>query len=202
MEKHLTLWSIQTLEAWNQLNQKGFLLGSKKFIDQDYFEAYEWMKSRMIEKLGLPKTDSQYPLWAWYQHQDKNNRKPDLRRSGHLPKNTPGVRIEFSKSNTEVLLSDFELWHQPLFYKGYIGLNETKSIEFEDHLIDLGLKNMEFSDYPNNIKKAIINSWENLFNLNFNDKYFTTDMDNKMIQACFWQLNKSEITKVDHFIAK
>ncbi len=202
MKEKIILWTFQTSGAWNQINQKGYLIGSKEFIDTTYLAGFEWMKSKMIEKIGSPEIESQFPLWAWYQHLDKFNKKPDLRRSGHLPKNTKGVRIKFLKNKNEVLLSDFELWHQPLYYKGYIGKNEADSLEFETRLRDSGIKNLKFEDYPSEIKDTIVNSWEKIFDLEFYDNYFTTHKDNKMIQACFWRLNLSDIISVDQFIGK
>lgn len=198
----LRLWSIQSFEAWENLKKQGFLIGSKEFAETCFLEGYNWMRKKMKERLGPPCNPNQYPLWAWLQYSDKNHKKPDLRRSGHLPRNTPGVRIEFFKDESEVLLSDFDLWHQPLYYKRYIGDNEVDSINFDKQIEEGRLKDIEYFELPVETKKMIEDSWEKLFDLEFNDNYYTTSIDEKMIQATFWQLNLEDIVSVDHFVAR
>lgn len=198
----IRLWSIQTIEAWDELNQKGFLVGSKQYVEQEYLEGYEWMRQKMIEKIGKPKSTSQYPLWAWYQHYDKSKKKPDLRKTGHLPKGVRGVRIEFTANQKDVLLSDFLLWDLPLFYKSFIGDTEKEYEEFDKIVEEKKLTDISFHEYPKHLKEKIINSWEKIFDLNFNDSYFTTTKENKMIQACFWELDLKQVIRIDKFIAR
>ncbi|UYZ73367.1 DUF3841 domain-containing protein [Moraxella bovis] len=53
-------------------------------------------------------------MWAWYHAHGANKPKPDLRKSGHLPKGERGVRIEFTLPKERVLLSNFDGWHAVL----------------------------------------------------------------------------------------
>ena len=156
----------------------------------------------MKTKIGLPKIKNQYPIWAWYQYHDSKHRKPDLRRNGHLPKGTKGIRIEFDKPTNKVLLSDFILWHSPLSYKSYIAENEKEREQFENKLIKLRIEGVSFQKLPKKIKTEIENSWQRIFEMNPKDENYTDKKDKKMIQACCWQINKSEIRKIETFIAK
>ena len=99
------------------------------------------MMNQMEKRIGKSEIDNQYPIWAWYQHQDISKRRPDLRKSGHLPIGTAGVRIEFEKNYQQVLLSDFVLWHFPLSYKSIIAENKTEYHKFESKLHQLKLDN-------------------------------------------------------------
>ena len=79
-------------------------IDADKAIDSWFRPAYDWMVGQLEQRVkNYPR--KKYPIWAWY------HPKPGLRRSGHLPCGTSGVRIEFLVSSDRVLLSDFEAWH-------------------------------------------------------------------------------------------
>jgi len=67
----------------------------------------------MEQRIGNSEFKNQYPIWAWYQHQDANRRKPDLRRTGHLPAGTNGVRIDLKriKMKFSYQISYFGIFH-------------------------------------------------------------------------------------------
>jgi hypothetical protein len=52
----------------------------------------------------LPNYLGEYPIWLW-------TKRPDLRKSAHLPKGEPGVLLKVEIDNNRVLLSDFQAWH-------------------------------------------------------------------------------------------
>ncbi|WP_272150111.1 DUF3841 domain-containing protein [Tenacibaculum aiptasiae] len=140
-------------------------------------------------------------MWAWYQYKDSTSRRPDLRTSGFLPQGTKGVRIEFEKPKNQVLLSDFLLWHYPLNY-WYIADNEKQDLNFDKLLNKAKVKFSDIEQYPDSLKDLTEKSWDKVFDMNYNCEYTTQDFKHKKIQATFWSLKSSEITKVDFFKAR
>lgn len=195
----LKLWIIQDEKAWNELQKKGILTAKLEFIDPDFKDGYDWMKTQMNNRLGKPTFSNQYPIWAWYQAKDINHRKPDLRESGYLPKGTVGYRIEFEKEIENVLLSDFYLWdNSPLYHKVYIGNSESDELQFESALNKLG-ENITYNTLPIDLKNKVEKSWENIFDLHFTTEDFNFPFERKKIQATFWELKMSDVIKVDKF---
>lgn len=193
----IKLWSIQNECGWHELNTKGVLRGNKDYVDKDFKEAYDWMKIQMKQRIGSPNHPNQYPVWAWYQHQNAKKKKPDLRTSAHLPSGSVGYRIEIEKNATDVLLSDFDLWHTPLAYKTFIANNEKERLEFESLFSDLDYQNL-----PAHAKKQVEKSWEKIFDMHFQFAYYAEPYPKKIIQATFWELHHHEIVKVDKFKAR
>ncbi len=198
----IKLWTIQNQQKLDELEEKGYLISTTNHNSPEWEEEYKWMAKQMIINIGEPKKEEKYPIWSWYQHHDSNHRRPDLRRIAHLSRGTKGIRIEFLKDKKDVLLSDFELWHFPLCYKGYIGKNEKDSDRFEHLLKKQNLELELFEKLPIALKEEIEQSWQRVFDLNFNDKYQTSAFEENMIQACCWRINKEEIIKIDKFIAR
>ncbi|EZH75884.1 hypothetical protein ATO12_03580 [Aquimarina atlantica] len=193
----IKLWTIQNEIGWNELNENGVLIPKEEFVESDFKAGYEWMKSQMSNRIGKPEKRTQFPVWAWYQHFDSNKRKPDLRKSGLLPKGTVGYRIEIEKEQKDILLSDFVLWHWPLSYKDYIADSEVEANEFEKKY-----GNTEYEELSKTEKNLIEKSWEKIFDMNFDLEFYTLPFKEKKIQATFWGLRKEDIIKVDKFIAK
>ncbi|WP_074406597.1 MULTISPECIES: DUF3841 domain-containing protein [Aquimarina] len=193
----IKLWTIQNESGWNELQKKGFLIPKEEFVKPDFKSGYEWMKIQMSNRIGKPEKTNQFPVWAWYQHFDSNKRKPDLRKSGHLPSGTVGYRIEIEKEQKDILLSDFILWHWPLSYKDYIADSEIEANEYEKRR-----GNDEFEKLSKLEKNLIEKSWEKIFDMNFDLEYYTLPFQEKKIQATFWELQLEDVIKVDKFIAK
>ena len=78
----MTLWTIQSLKFWKQLQTSGFINSSTKqviegfsfklnnseiWVNEQWKFAYNWLSSEMIDKIGRPPTDVKYPLWAYFQ---------------------------------------------------------------------------------------------------------------------------------------
>ena len=199
----IKLWTIQDEQGWNELQSKGVLIPKKEFIDFDLLnsrDAYDWLKVQMESRLGKPTNRDQYPVWAWYQYFDSNKKRPDLRRSGHLPSGKTGYRIEFEKDDKEVLLSDFVLWHYVL-NQCYLPLNMDDYENFEENNNN-ALDHLNFKNYPKHIKDKIEKSWNYIFDMSFNSEEVSFPFEEKKIQATFWKLELKDVIKVDTFIAR
>lgn len=197
----IKLWTIQDERGWNELQSKGVLVAREEFVEPDFKSGYDWMRRQMKRRIDYRNKENQYPIWAWYQSVDKDKKKPDLRQTGYLSKGVKGYRIEFEKDSKDVLLSDFELWHTPLSYKSFIADSEIEFLNFEKALKKTFETN-SFSELPSRIRTKIERSWEKVFDMEFEEEYFTCPFEYKQIQATFWELREDEIIKVDTFKAR
>lgn len=201
----MRLWTIQSLDWYHHFLENGIIHGNRKYIDEDWefcLPSYEWMMSKMDEKIGVRPFPECFPVWGWYQYDNAYKKKPDLRNAGFLPKGTKGVRLEINKNENNVLLSDFILWNIPFGYQSYIGANEEDSESFEKMLEEKSLDRKRFEDLPTMIQSEIIKSWDKVLDLDFDDSYYTILKANKSIQATFWSLSFDEVVKVDEFVAR
>ena len=201
-EMKIKLWSIQEEHKIDEITSTGKLVCFENKLSKEWENEYRWMRRQMKKRIGKYEVKNQYPIWAWYQYQDINKRKPDLRRSGHLPSGINGIRIEFEKNKNEILLSDFILWHYPLSYKSIIAKNEIEHDKFELKLKKLKLDKATFEELPRQIQNEIKESWEKIFDIDFKDEYYTNKKDEKMIQACCWDIKEDEIIRIDKFNAR
>lgn len=201
----MQLWTVQSIEWYNELLKNGIIHGERKHITTDWkfsLFGYHWLMNKMDKKIGKRPFPECFPVWAWYQYTDSNKRKPDLRSTGFLPKGTTGVRIEINKNENDVLLSDFMLWSIPFGYQSFIGQNEEESETFEKMLERKGFDKKNIGKLPKDIQTEIIKSWDKILDLDFDDPYHTSPKDNKVIQATFWTLSLNEVIKVDEFVAR
>lgn len=197
----MKLWTIQPLKFYNKLITDGEIYSSEDYVDSDFKYAYQWIIKQMERRIGQRPNKNIYPIWAWYQYKNIQSRKPDLRTSGFLPKGVKGVRIEFEKPENQILLSDFDLWHFPLNY-WYIADNETQERDFDTLIKNSKVQFMDRENYPSHLKLLIENSWNKALDMSYDSEYASEKFNNKRIQATFWNLKASEITKVDFFKAK
>ena len=108
--------------------------------------------------------------------------------------------IEFTKKQTEVLLSDFDTWHYVLNYWHFpYSLKEEK--EFDKKLKNAGLDYYSFQLPLRNMEfhKRIEKSWENIFDLHWYNKRYNYPFKNKSIQATFWELSLDEVKSMKYF---
>ena len=90
----MELWSIQTIKAWDELQNIGFLRGKEDFAIKDFLVPYQWMISQMEKRIGNKPDVNCYPIWAWYQWKDDKHKSPDLRSKGHSPKGEKYILIK------------------------------------------------------------------------------------------------------------
>ncbi len=186
------MWTIQSVETWERLQTSERLYADGRRIPPEFRFAYRWMRQQMRSR--IPGYGGRYPWWGWARP------KPDLRRAGHLPRGTSGVRLELELSDEEVLLSDFDAWHVVL-NRGYLALNEA---EFDDFYrrFEAAVPNPHAWPPPEPWHTTIISSWERIFDLDA----LTTDPDwygpVTYIQVTFECLRLEDVRHVDYFVAR
>jgi len=198
----MVLWTTQSIEAWEILCKSGKLHCDNRLSDHEYAHAYEWMAEQMYKRVLFPQAAGAFPLWAWYQWGGERRKKPDLRSSGHLPRGSEGVRIEFELKDSFVLLSDFELWHYVLNY-WYLPASVAGGEAFEAESTEKGLSFYETKPLADlRYHRQIQKSWERVFDLNWIEKDLAVPREMKSIQATFWELSMDNVRRVEKFIAK
>ena len=184
-----TLWTIQTEEAYQKFERSSILRANEDhlFCGDELRFAYDWLAQEMVKKIGAPPDRVRYPIWAWYQWEGQRKRM-DLRRSGYAKRGTPLVQITFEADVGSYLLSDFDSWHIVLANQ-YVADNEADWDLFnnrepapEHHEVEL--------------------SWERIFDLSRYTPDWDCKPEEKSVQATLWQIEMSQVRKVEHFIAK
>lgn len=198
----LRLWTIQSIPAWEKLQKLKVLQADRHYIEKEFLNAYQWMALQMKKKLGYRPFRDSVPLWAWYQWEGKEKRKPDLRYSGHLPKGVKGVLIEFKIDRNQALLSDFDLWHYVLNY-WYLPISKKDHCAFLAELSKEGLSFYETKPLPNiKYHKRIVKGWGRIFDIDSSNDYIASPNEEKSIQACFWELRIENVRNIQIFISK
>lgn len=198
----MKLWTIQTLDAWQMLQQQGCLRAELRFVDQDRHIPYQWMVEQARQRIGPEPVGCQALIWAWYQWQDQQRRQPDLRFRAHLPKQAAGVRLEIEVDDAQVLLSDFGRWQHVLNY-WYLPESEADDAAFAAELGRRGLSVYQTKPLPNPVyHERICRSWLRIFDLDWSDEYIARPRAQKSIQAVFWELHMDQVRHVQHFIAR
>ena len=193
----MRLWTILTEAAWKSLNERGYLICDDEALCDEYFLfAYRWIMQQMQERLGPPEAAVKLPLWAWYQYSGR--RKKPIARKHQLPKGQKGYRVECHLSDEQVLLSDFTLWHQVLS-NWYLPINLADDEAFDQ----------EFDAIPEDAadrlaqRQSVIEaSWQRIFDLDWYSDYICTPRNQQAIQACFWRLEMSQVSRSDLFISR
>ena len=197
----MTLWTIQSPEAVRLLEKNGTLVSSNKMVFAPFRSSYKWMASQMRERIGDPLNKSTPPLWAWHTYWDDSPR-PDLRRTGHLSRGERAARIEFTVAPSNVLLSDFMLWHYVLNYV-YLSKSAKEEREFSRSLREHGLESCITRPLPSRVlDERIKASWVRIFEIG---KMFTRDGNvraGQCIQATLWALQLESVKKIDWFTAR
>ena len=199
---YMILWTIQTLSARKMLQSTGYLQAIRSSTEEHFRPAYRWMKDQMRQRLGKPPCAGCFPLWAWFQWHGFNKRRPDLRFSGHLPRGETGVLIEFHAEESEVLLSDFELWHYVLNY-WYLPKSNKDETRFDAMLASLAAKTPSEVRTSDQVFHADVrNSWKRIFDVHWSRPNIASEFGQKQIQATLWRLNRKQVKNCTIFRAR
>jgi hypothetical protein len=112
-------YTIQDINAWIEAQNRGYLVGNKDYVCEDFIRPYQWMMNQMQKR--IPDYNGESPLWLWPD-------KQDLRRMGYNERGTKAVYLEIEIPENQILLSDFQAWH--------FVLNDCPLLDYEDEIID------------------------------------------------------------------
>lgn len=207
----MKLWTIQSMERWQRLQRDG-VLRAHRFDAEFYCQPiYEWMRQKLVERVGTPPVEGLYPLWAWQQWTNARAPRPDLRCAGHFPRGTRAVRIEFELEPDQILLSAFSLWHFPLNLSPIPeeALTDDEDFDkFDVELEDAGFpRPIDWTTFESLMKHPQLGaifrkSWEKIFDLDWHYPELSEPRHLKSIQGVFWELRKENIGHVDFFTAR
>jgi hypothetical protein len=148
------------------------------------------MAGEMKMRISPPPRGVRHPAWAWFQYENEQHRRPDLRRAGHLPAGTHGILIEFSAPVRAVLLSDFDLWHYVL-NRWYLPSNSRDYRRIDK---------LAYEDLPTG--QEMERSWSRVFDLEWSLKDVATPRSMKNIQATVWEVPVASVRSVRAFQAR
>ena len=192
----MKLWTIQPKAVYELIQRTGVYrceAGKSEFLDESdptskpFYDAYGWMAAQMNKRIGERPCGVKYPVWAWYRYEGKE--KPDIRKerwvNGHPGEEFACILLEVPDS--EVLLSDYGLWHHVL--NGWpITETEAESIRADEFL--------EKKPYEER-RRYLEKNWERVFKTGIqNNGWVRRGYD---LQATFWELKKEYVTGVKFF---
>lgn len=194
-------WSIQSLAAWQVLQTTGVLRTDPVLLDPAFLPAYQWLVAQMKTRIGPPPPGCHFPVWFWYQWQDAEKRKPDLRTSGHLPKGEQGVRLTLTIQADAALLSDFDLWHYVLNY-WYLPSSVAEGDAFAAELAAVGLDSYRTKPLPAPYHERLVASWQRIFDLDWAAPALADPKAEKQLQGVVWEITLAQVQEVQAFVAR
>jgi hypothetical protein len=196
----MTLWTIQRPPVWHQLQATGIFRATAEYAMPGCEAAYAWMREQMVKRIGPPPEPGVFPIWAWSQYHGSAKQRPDLRCGGHLPRGERGVRIEVECAPETALLSDFVLWHRVLGHL-HVAASWAEDEAFDAELRASGVWHDDCASRPDFVAR-IRASWERIFDLEWYVEGLASEPEDRMIQACLWQLRVEQVRGVKEFVAR
>jgi hypothetical protein len=139
------VYSFQSIAARDAAEAKGFWAGDAAFIDPDFRTPYAWMIEQM--QIRIPGFSGDYPIWAYL-------RRPNMRQRRY---DEDAVLVVADVPRKRMLLSDYDGWHNPLYFWYWASTQEEM-----DRLEAAGLQTFGCErDITPEMKK----SWEAIFDL-------------------------------------
>ena len=185
----MILWTIQREEVYQiVLNSGVYHADEEKILFPELKPYYDWLVSRMEEKIGVSPAGVHYPVWAWYNWYGKR-KKPDLRdeRWHNGFKGDRFVRLELEIPEERAVLSDFDAW-SIILLNGLITDSEQECDALENEISKLAGEEQQ---------QRIHENWERVFDITPLKNLWTTR--GSSIQATFWELRKEDIRKITYF---
>ncbi len=189
----MQLWTIHSLAVWEILQRDKVLRATREHVIQNWegdfmLRPYDWLRERMVERVGTPPEPDIYPMWTYFQYWDAQQRRPDLRRIRHqYPRGKRQVLLELKVDEGRVLLSDHGDWHYVL-NDYYFPTSEADSDAFEN------------ANHPEEVARAMkLESWQKCLDLDFHEPYVSSPRDEKRIQATMWELRLEDVVRVRQF---
>lgn len=200
----MKIYSFQPLFIWEQIKKDGFyhpfdLFEKNEFLKEDlerawgFPQSYIWLKEKMLEKGITYQQHNDHLIWGWCRWMG-NKAKPDKRYAsvfGFYDK--PFVMLELELDDNRVCLHDYDAWH---FVLNYWHLSTEK------HSDDFCEKFDYFKEKPlSNSKgdKQVRQTWDIIFDLEKSRTLLEYDENRQCIQATFFEIFLSDVTKVHYF---
>lgn len=176
----MIVYTVQRLEAYKQLREKGFLEGQEDFVWKEFLDPYNWMKQQMMKRMPGYMGEN-YPIWLW-------RRRVSRYEKALFPTGTRGVILTLEIPNDIILWSDFESWH---FVLSNTPITDSEE-EWEEYL-----RNEQ--TYP------VVETWEKIFDFEYlrhGDKEWHGEFDEEWIQGVTPRITTEQVKKVTRFMAK
>ena len=191
----MKLWTIQPIKVIEILETKGYYLcdisKSEYCNNNEFVKAYEWMVSMMDERGILrPQENVSFPIWAWHTRDWKQKRPDYILTEFVQTKDGMMVCIELEVPDSQVLLSDYNLWN---FVLNDIWLDDSQcESDWEEKQ---KWYNMQMPEVQKMTKR---DSWKRIFDL----RPLCTEWREvgRDIQGVFWKLKRDMIMKKYYFI--
>lgn len=189
----MTILTVQPREIVRLLERGQIVYPDDKLIesiredDRVYLRSYQWMSSKMIEH-GVRGRNTQYPFWGWERYDDKEGitmlRSSEWDISGYGYDNKELCIIELSLSDSDVLLSDFDMWH-------FVLSDEYLNVFMDDKMYN---EHEEwYKGLPDSEKERVRRmSWNSIFETSMVNQY----TDNHFIQGTFWCIKPSDVVSI------
>lgn len=201
----MKLYTFQRMHVWETLTQLGYyhpfnIFEHDEFLSQDlkdnwgFSQAYIWLREKMIEKEVGYIANNSHLIWAWYHWGGNKKRMPDKRFASVYDyyQDEPYIMLELDVPEDRITLSDYDLWHWVLNY--WYADKTRKANQFEKQYDYYRNKPLPFEG-----DKLLKETWSNVFNLNKSRDILDITKKQQFIQATFFELFYTDITKVHFF---
>ncbi len=188
----MRIWTIQPVEVLARLETEQVLYADPDHIWPEFRDAYDWLTGQMQQRISG--YGGGYPWWGWY------SPRPDLRGSGHLPRDTRGVLLELELDPAQVLPSDFDAWHIVL-NRGYLALTEAED-EAWDERFRTAVSDSRVWPPPEPWHSEIRASWERIFDLEALAASEYWGAGARYVQATFETLRLADVRRPTLFVAR
>lgn len=189
----MRLWTIQPAHIYEAL-KGGYVYRcdpekAQLLTESSFGPAYDWLSEQMRLRIGAPPDGVKYPVWAWHTLEWKHKR-PDLRRVEFCTYRAQQVCMEIEIPDTQVLLSNEDMWHIVLNNGFYGDCCTEQEWEAEEKWFEK-LSSGQQIQYKRK-------SWEKIFDVS-PARETAWDAHGKYVQATFWELKPEHACSVRHF---
>lgn len=190
----MRLYTVQPLEVLDILQSKGCFSCDSSLSEggkcKEFRRAYNWIGTEMDKRKISHPERIELPLWAWHTRDWKRN--ADISYNNYELGNT-GEKyacIEFEIPDDQVLLSDYNAWHNVLNNTWYE--DSTNEEEFE------AMQTWFDSQDDETRRKLTVESWQKVFDVSpLKSNWLHRG---RYIQATFWELRSDMIHNVKTFV--
>lgn len=191
------LWTIQREGAYEVFLRSGVLRANVEHIDPDFIPAYEWMAAQLKKKSRKPQGfPARYPVWAWLQYMDRDNKSPKPYQHTLLPSGSKGVLLELALDPSMFLASDVQKWHAVLNQE-YLPKDNSDQQEFDAW----AEKCRQLERDPSLIESRIESSWRRVFDIDEAGSDCWEGPEQREIQAVIWQIDREMVVSAERFVA-